>query len=105
MGSRILAQTRIAAVLARRFQSLTGTRRTAAILVLGLISWGLIVTTSMASAAEIVTVTIDTSAWQGSDAELAFDLVGEGAPSNIVDITSFLTDGTLGIQTPTGIEV
>jgi hypothetical protein len=71
---------------------------------LGLTFWGLIGAASVASAAEIVTVAIDTSAWQGSDAELAFDLVGEGSPSNIVDITSFLTDGTLGIQTPTGAE-
>lgn len=57
------------------------------------------------SATEVVTIQLDTTLWQGSAAELALDFTGYGAPSNIIDITSFQTDGTLGTQTPSGIEV
>jgi hypothetical protein len=56
------------------------------------------------SAAEVVTIQMDTTRWQGSSAELALDFVGFGSPSNIIDITSFQTDGILGSQTVTGDE-
>ena len=56
------------------------------------------------SATEIFTVQMDTTQWQGSSAELALDFVGYGAPSNIIDVTNFQTDGVLGTQTVTGAE-
>ena len=66
----------------------------AAIAAGGLFALALIVSAPLA-ASEIVTVQMNTTQWEGSSAKLAFDLVGFGSPTNIVDITNFQTDGVL----------
>lgn len=70
----------------------------------GVFALALIAAASLASAAEIVTVQMDTTSWKGTSAQLALDFVGEGSPTNLIEITSFQTDGVLGNQTPTGDE-
>lgn len=49
-----------------------------------------------------MTISLDTSGLTGTAAQLALDFVGGPSPSNTVTITNFLTDGALGVQTPTG---
>jgi hypothetical protein len=46
--------------------------------------------------------TIDTSAYAGVDAELAFDFIDGGPPSNTVTITDFVTNGNLFVPGTTG---
>jgi hypothetical protein len=52
--------------------------------------------------ASAIQVTLDTSALAGTAAQLAFDFIEGGTPSNSVTITGFSTDGTLGGATLTG---
>ena len=47
-------------------------------------------------------VTVDTSTLSGTSAQLAFDFVDGGTPSNTITISGFGTDGTLGSTVPTG---
>jgi hypothetical protein len=47
-------------------------------------------------------INMDTSALSGTSAQLAFDFVDGGPPSNTITITNFVTDGTLGNATLTG---
>ena len=49
-----------------------------------------------------ILVTLDTSALAGTQADLAFDLVDGGPPANLVTITKFATDGTLGAASTKG---
>jgi hypothetical protein len=60
---------------------------------------GLGVATATASP---VLVTVDTSQLAGVEAQLAFDLIDGGPPSNTVTITGFTSDGTLGVIALTG---
>lgn len=55
-----------------------------------------IVTTALSAAATPLTVVIGTSSLTGINAQLAFDLIDGGPPSNAITISGFLTDGTLG---------
>jgi hypothetical protein len=50
----------------------------------------------------VYSVTVDTSAFLGTSAQLAFDLIYGGGPSNTVTISDFSTDGTLGAVFPSG---
>jgi len=52
--------------------------------------------------ADVVDITVDTSALNGTAAQLAFDFVAGGPPENSITITGFSTDGTLGSQSSTG---
>jgi len=45
-------------------------------------------------------VTVDTSALNGTSAQIAFDFIDGGSPSNSVTISGFTTDGTLGSNQP-----
>jgi len=47
-------------------------------------------------------VTVDTSTLSGTSAQLAFDFIDGGTPSNTITISGFGTDGTLGSTVPTG---
>ena len=47
-------------------------------------------------------VTVDTSTLAGTSAQIAFDFIDGGPPSNTVTISGFTTDGTLGNPVPTG---
>jgi len=49
-----------------------------------------------------ILVTVDTSALAGTQADLAFDLVDGGSPSNAVTVKRFSTDGTLGASSSKG---
>jgi hypothetical protein len=57
---------------------------------------------AMPVSASSILVTVDTSALAGTQADLAFDLVDGGPPSNAVTITTFATDGTLGAASTKG---
>src|SRR5580704_613388 len=50
----------------------------------------------------VYSVTVDTSAFLGTSAQLAFDLIYGGGPSNTVTVSDFSTDGTLGAVFPSG---
>src|ERR1035441_4591901 len=52
--------------------------------------------------ADTLTISVDTSGLNGSAAQIALDFIGRTSPANTVTITNFLTDGSLGVQTPTG---
>ena len=52
--------------------------------------------------ADTLTISVDTSGLNGSAAQIALDFIGGPSPANTVTITNFLTDGSLGVQTPTG---
>jgi hypothetical protein len=54
------------------------------------------------AAADVLTITVNTSGLNGSAAEIALDFIGGPSPSNNVTITNFLADGSLGLQTPSG---
>jgi hypothetical protein len=47
-------------------------------------------------------VNLDTSGFSGTLAQLAFDFIDGGAPSNAVVVTGFTSDGTLGAVFTTG---
>lgn len=47
-------------------------------------------------------MSINTSVIAGTNAVVALDFLDGGTPSNSVVISGFLTDGSLGLQTPTG---
>lgn len=47
-------------------------------------------------------VSIDTSSLLGASAQLAFDFIDGGSPTNSVTISSFSTDGTLGSASSSG---
>ena len=49
-----------------------------------------------------IKVTVNTAAFAGTSATLAFDLIDGGPPSNSVSITAFTTDGTLGSSQASG---
>lgn len=49
-----------------------------------------------------ITVVIDTSAIAGTSAQLAFDFLDGGGPSNSIEIVGFSTDGTLGASSSIG---
>src|SRR5271154_467342 len=51
----------------------------------------------------VYSVDVDTSSLLGTSAQLAFDLIYGGGPSNTVTISDFSTDGTLGTVFPTGL--
>ncbi len=48
-----------------------------------------------------IRVTVDTSSLAGVNAALAFDLIDGGPPANSVTISSFASDGTLGVASAT----
>ena len=48
------------------------------------------------------TVALDTSAINGTSAQLAFDFISGGSSTNSVTVSGFSTDGTLGTVSPTG---
>src|ERR1035441_305590 len=52
------------------------------------------------AAADVLTITVNTSGLNGSAAEIALDFIGGPSPSNNVTITNFLADGSLGLQNP-----
>ena len=54
------------------------------------------------AAADVLTITVNTSGFNGSAAEIALDFIGGPSPANNITITNFLTDGSLGLQTPSG---
>jgi hypothetical protein len=56
-----------------------------------------------AFADSVYSVDVDTSSLSGTSAQLAFDLIYGGGPSNTVTISDFSTDGTLGTVFPTGL--
>ena len=47
-------------------------------------------------------VSVDTSLLSGTSAQLAFDFIDGGSPSNTITLSNFSTDATLGINSPTG---
>jgi len=47
-------------------------------------------------------VSVDTSGLAGTSAQLAFDFIDGGSPSNTITISGFSTDGTLGGVVPSG---
>ena len=47
-------------------------------------------------------VSVDTSGLAGTSAQLAFDFIEGGTPSNTITISGFLTDGTLGSASSSG---
>ncbi len=49
-----------------------------------------------------VSVTVNTAALSSTPAQLAFDFIDGGPPSNSITISGFATDGTLGSATLTG---
>ena len=55
-----------------------------------------------ARADSTITISVDTSAISGTSAQLAFDFIDGGTPSNTITVSSFTTDGTLGSPTLTG---
>jgi len=57
---------------------------------------------SLAQGATVYSVSINTSAITGTSAVVALDFLDGGTPSNSIVISGFLTDGSLGLQTPTG---
>ncbi len=63
---------------------------------------GLVLLWGLAAQAAPVLVTLDTHLLAGSSAQLAFDLIDGGAPSNSLQISAFATDGVLGASSATG---
>lgn len=57
--------------------------------------------THPASAAPVL-FTVDTTAFSGTSASLAFDLIDGGPPANAVTVSGFTTDGTLAGAAVTG---
>jgi hypothetical protein len=47
-------------------------------------------------------VTVGTSLLSGTSAQLAFDFIDGGPPSNAITLSNFATNGTLGSNSPTG---
>jgi hypothetical protein len=59
--------------------------------------------TPLVSHATLLEVSIDTTAYDGTDGVLAFDFLdGDGLVNNSVTVSNFYTNGTLGGATPTG---
>lgn len=63
----------------------------------------LLATAPVVGHATMLEVSINTTAYNGTDGVLAFDFLdGDGPVNNSVTVRSFYTDGTLGVATPTG---
>lgn len=69
----------------------------------GAIATALVCLVSATSAFAVpVQLVVDTSAYSGTAALLAFDFIDGGSPSNSATISSFTTDGALGASTAIG---
>jgi hypothetical protein len=55
-----------------------------------------------ALADSIYSVDVNTAPLAGTPAQIAFDFIAGGGPSNTVTVTDFSSDGTLGATSPTG---
>jgi hypothetical protein len=64
---------------------------------------GALLASGPAFADSVYSVDVDTSSLSDTSAQLAFDLIYGGGPSNTVTISDFSTDGTLGTVFPTGL--
>ena len=62
----------------------------------------LVVVGNRSSEATPIVVTVNTAAIAGTAAQLAFDFIDGGPPSNSVAISNFATDGTVGTSAATG---
>jgi hypothetical protein len=64
---------------------------------------GALLVSGSAFADSLYSINVDTSSLSGTSAQLAFDLIYGGGPSNTVTISDFSTDGTLGTVSPAGL--
>jgi hypothetical protein len=62
----------------------------------------LLLTPASLFADSMYSVAVNTSPISGTSAQLAFDFIDGGPPSNTIRVSNFSTDGTLGSNSPTG---
>jgi hypothetical protein len=67
-----------------------------------LVCWLFIVVLPLHASTSEYSIGVDTKALAGSHAQLVFDFIAGGPPSNSIEISNFSTDGALGSSAATG---